>query len=201
MVISDYDIKIILGNGTELDLNNINQDAYVDVYVPLTNLEMANFNYTELFSSQGYNIYDQNNDFYQDICTSANIDGNDIPLKDRKKDIYPSNITICKKNCEFSGINIEDQKVICSCNLNSKKNSSLDEDKNENFMDEETNFVSYILNQINYQIFKCYKLIIIADNIKKNFSIYLIMIVSLVILVLDCLYYFLNRKKLKKFKR
>ena len=89
VVTNDYDYWLFLENGTELNLTNIEEDFYTDVYTPIKDLELAKFNYSKIFAEQGYDIYDINSEFYNDICTSANLGENDITLKDRKKDIYP----------------------------------------------------------------------------------------------------------------
>jgi hypothetical protein len=158
----DYIYEYILENGTVLDLNSIEEDIYVDVYVPITDLELAKFNLTKHFAEQGYDIYDINSAFYKDFCTPAYLGDNDITLKDRKKDIYPNNITLCKKNCKYNGINIEEKRVICSCNLNSDKI-----EENNNILEEDDgNFESYLLDNINYKIFICYKLFFNVENLK-----------------------------------
>ena len=46
---------------------------------------------------QGYDIYNLSSEFYIDKCAAANINGNDIVLKDRKENIYPSNVSFCEK--------------------------------------------------------------------------------------------------------
>ena len=64
-------------------------------------------------------------EIYNDFCTPASMGDKDLTLEDRKKDVIP-NITLCKSNCKYNGINLEEQRVICSCNLNSDKNISED---------------------------------------------------------------------------
>ena len=84
---SDYEYKIFLKNKTELNLSKIKDDININVYVPIRNLTNANFDYALQFAEDGYDIYDKFSDFYVDPCTAAYIHRNDIPLKDRKKDI------------------------------------------------------------------------------------------------------------------
>ena len=93
---SDYDYVILLENGTEL--KDIDEDFYVEVSVPIRDLDLANFDYAKLFEDQGYDIYNKNSSFYNDFCTPASVGENDIIINDRKKDIYPNNVTLCKDN-------------------------------------------------------------------------------------------------------
>jgi len=182
-VTSDYDYKFILENGTELDLNEIQKDIYVNISVPIRDLNSSNFDYAIIFAEQGYDIYDINSEFYNDICTSANISGNDIILKDRVNEIYPSNITLCKDNCEYKGVLIEEKKVICECNLNRNKNYS-DENEDNNTEEQDANFISYFLDNINYKIFKCYKLLIF-DNLKYNYASYAVLSILFIMLIIN----------------
>ena len=66
-----------------------------------------NINSLEKLTEQGINIFDQNSDFYTDICFhfKSPIDGKDIPLKDRLKLFFP-NITLCNEGCFIKGVNL-----------------------------------------------------------------------------------------------
>ena len=171
MAISDYNYKIFLENGTELDISLINEDIYSNNFSPIRDLVLTNFNLSEYFLEQGYDIYDKNSAFYNDTCSYAHLYENDITIEDRKKDIYPNNITLCKENCEYKGININDKVIKCECNLNVNKNYT---DNNKNYFEEKDgNFFDYLLDNINYKIFKCYKLLLNIKNIKKNIPFYI----------------------------
>ena len=190
---TDYIYEYILENGTKLNLSSIEEDIYIDVYVPIKDLELAKFDLTKQFAEQGYDIYDINSDFYNDFCSPANLGDNDITLKDRKKEIYPNNITLCKNNCKYNGVNIEEQRVICSCNINSDKNIINDE-----FPEEDNgNFATYLLDKINYKIFQCYLLFFDVKNLKKSYPFYIILIIFLIIQFLDIIYLCHTLRRLK----
>ena len=166
------------------------------MYIPIKNLDLTKFNFSLIFSEQGYDIYDKNSEFYHDICTSAYLGENDITLKDRKNEIYPDNITLCNENCEYTRVNIEDQTIICKCNLNKNKNYS---DLNEEEFNEEDdgNFMTYLLDNINYQIFKCYKLLSSFENLNHKYSFYVIAGVFIVILIIDLIFLIYTLSKIK----
>ena len=166
---SDYIVKFFLENNTELSLDEITEDLYFDIYVPIKVLELGNFNYSKYFSNQGYDIYNKSSDFYNDFCSAANLGDNDITLNDRKKYIYPNNVTLCKDNCKYNGVDLDKEIIICSCNLNKDINGIKNE---ENFLYENGNFFTYLLDNINYNIFKCYKLLSSFNNLKNNYSFY-----------------------------
>ena len=192
-----YNYRFILENGTELNLTNINEDYYINVYVPIKDLDLAHFNYSLLFAEQGYDIYDKNSNFYNDICTPAYINDNDITLKDRKKDIYPNNVTLCKDNCYYNDTDREGKRIICKCNLNNNI-SEIKEDDDFLKENEDNNFMSYLLDKVNYKIFKCKKLLFNFGNLKNNFSFYSILSILFIILIFNLSFYCLEIPKIKK---
>ena len=111
----------------------------------------------EKFSLQGYNIYDLTSPFYTDRCTQAHINGNDIVLKDRLVDVYPSNLSVYPDNCQLNIAEIELKRFNCTCGPNTTENIK-DTEKNINNQTSE-NFVNYLVDKINYQVFLCYKTI------------------------------------------
>ena len=197
-VTTDYDYKIFLENGTELNLSNINEDFYFDIYVPIIDLIASNYNYSVHFVEQGYDIYDKNGVFYNDICSPAFYNESDIIIDDRKKEIYPNNITLCKNNCRYKSINIEEKRIICECNLNINTNNSIIDDKNF-LLEDDNNFFSYLLDNINYKIFKCYKLILSFSNLKNNYAFYAIIFIAFLAIITNiyfCLFGIKNIRSL-----
>ena len=184
-----YDYKLLFENGTILDLSNLDIDIEVNVLVPIRDLDLAKYETAEYFSNEGYDIYDMESDFYTDICASASINGNDITIKDRKQEIFPNNITLCKSSCEYKGVNLEDKRVICECKLVSNNNNSNSDDEDENlfknyFIADDGNFATYLLDNINFKPFSCGHLLFSLDNLKYNYSLYIISLILVSIIAL-----------------
>jgi hypothetical protein len=191
---SDYSYRFFLENNTELNLSLLDEDIYVDFYVPIKDLDLANFNQSKYFSDQGFDIYNKSSAFYNDFCTPAHQGENDMTLKDRKKDIYPNNVTLCKANCEYNGVDLENKRVICSCNLNENKEGNATED----FLAEDNgNFFSYLLDNINYKIFKCYILWRSFSNLQYNIAFYTILGIIVIVIVLNLVFIFHTLPTLK----
>ena len=192
----NYNYRIFLENGTELNLSLIDEDIYIDIYTKIKDKDLANFNYSKYFYMQGYDIYDKNSEFYNDVCAPAFINENDITLEDRKKYIYPNNISLCKNNCKYKKFDLEEERIICLCNINSLKSTS---DEENNFLNEDDgNFISYLLDKINYKIFKCYKVIKSLDNLKINLAFYIILLVFLALIIINLISLFYSLPKLIK---
>ena len=183
----NIDYKFFLQNGTLLNLENINEDIYADIYFHLIDENPPKYSYFLYFSQQGYDIYDKNSSFYNDKCSPAYLYNNDITLSDRKKDIYPNNVTLCPDNCVYKAFNIEEKTVNCDCNLNTSKNYT---NKTDDFLKEDKgNFFSYFLDNINYGIFKCFYLIFSFENFKKNYAFYSFISISGVVIAIT-IYFF-----------
>ena len=180
-----YDYKLLFENGTELDLSNIKINLKVNISVPIRDLELSNFNEAEYFSNEGYDIYDKNDDFYNDYCLSASINGSDITINDRKKEIYPNNVTLCRSNCEYIGVNIEDKRIMCECNLIINLEMNNINETNENILnDDDGGFITYCLDNINFRPFKCGKLLFFSEKIKYNCPFYFLILILFIIIII-----------------
>ena len=188
---ADYVYEYLLEDGTKLDLDNLEEDIYIDVYVPIRDLNSTNFELAKKYAEEGYDIYNLYSKFYTDFCTPVSLDGNDIPLSERKKEIYPNNITLCKSNCIYQGVDLENQRVICQCNLNNKSN--------DNLVQNNENFISYTVDYINYKLFLCYKLFFDAYYIKHSYAFFIILIIFMIILTFDIIFLIFTLGKLKAF--
>ena len=194
-ILGEYDFKLFLENETELNLSKITEDFYINIHAPIKDLDKAKFNYSKYFAEQGYDIYDKNSDFYNDVCSFAHLGENDIIIEDRKKDIYPNDAILCPNNCYYNGVNIEDEIITCTCNLNTKNNSIVEEG---DFLKEaDNNFFSYLLDNINYKIVKCFKLILKFSNLKNNYAFYAISGVFSIFIVMNIIYYIFTIRNLK----
>ena len=190
---SDYEYKIFLKNKTELNLSNIKDDLNIKVYVPIRNLTNANFDYALEFAKNGYDIYDKNSDFYIDPCTAAYIHRNDIPLKDRKKDIYP-NVTICEGgNCHYKSVSLDDHRIACECNMNADKLNETEDD----YMEDDDNVGNYILDNINYEIIRCYYLHFDFNNLKTNPAFYVLVVIFILVIIFFIKFFCFGMQRLR----
>ena len=121
---------LLYENGTQAIIDDT-IDGKVNISAPITHLESAHYNYAVYFREQGYDIYNKNSSFYNDICISVSYINDDLTIKDRKEEIYPTNMTIVNPNCEYKAVDLEKKRLICQFNiLDLYKNNSYD--KNDN---------------------------------------------------------------------
>ena len=123
--------------------------------------------------------YDPNSDFYNDNCfTYTTENGTDIILNDRKQEFTDNNLSLCEKNCNYTGYNEQNKQSSCDCNIKNKMDliSEIIENPNKlsnNFEDEENDSNSGASNIISL---KCTKALFSKEGLKSNISSYILII-------------------------
>ena len=128
----------------------------------------------------GYNMFNINDPFYQDICIPYTTEEEtDIILIDRIEYIYNNEDTKCQKNCKFDGYSIETNYVNCTCDID---NDFYDEQNKK--LTNRNVFESFIdvLKYSNYKILKCYRLTFSKKNFQKNIGSIIILLYFLIYL-------------------
>jgi hypothetical protein len=78
----------------------------------------------ESLEESGYNLFDIEDSFYNDICsTYTSINGTDVTLTDRINIIYNNNanVSLCQENCNFQYYNASNKKINCYCSVQTKE--------------------------------------------------------------------------------
>ena len=133
----------------------------------------------EKLNELGYDLYDINGEFYQDICSSfTSANGTDILLSDRKSDYY-ENVSLCENDCSYQGYDLEKKRIKCECPV--KEEISVEETEDEKNILEDFFDGS---NFSNIKLLKCFKLVFSLKGQKNNIGsiIFLGIIFSLIIL-------------------
>jgi uncharacterized membrane protein len=122
----------------------------------------------------GYNVFDINDDFYNDVCSLYTAEnGADMVLSSRKNRIYDSvkEINLCQEGCQFSKFDTNTSKAECNCNVQTNETetdvSKLSFGKSEFF----DNFYSTLFNS-NFRVIKCANLMFSLKGMKSNYGFY-----------------------------
>ena len=159
-ITSKVEYKIYNKDGDELDLSVCNNQKVVISY-PITNKEKMNFDTGEEMNKEGFDIYNAEDVFFNDKCTSFSNSSLDIVLKDRRKDYY-KDVNLCESGCKYEGINYTTSKVNCNCSI--LEDSTDKSTSKGNFND----IGASLLESTNIGLFKC---IVQATSIKSLQSI------------------------------
>ena len=167
-----YNYGVYLDNGTLLDHTEACKDTTISVSSVITNTDLIKLDEASYFNDLGYDIYNESSNFYTDICSPASINGNDVTLSDRKKDFYPSNISLCNTSCHYSSVNYNSKRFTCECetNYNYSNNNNIDFNSDE---EDNSSYLDYFLSLINYKIGVCYKLFFDFKSYYYNAGFYI----------------------------
>ena len=180
---------------TKKKLNlSVCQGIPININVPIVLSEKLYQLYNQL-QDLGYNLFDINSEFYQDICTPyKSLNGTDVILSDRIEYYFNNKETQCPPNCKFSDYSFEKENLKCECNIISsdinaekiqKVNSKL---ISQSFYD--------VLKFSNYKILKCYKFAFSVNIFKKNMGNIITLIFVCIYLILLLIYFIYGKKEL-----
>ena len=184
----------------KLDLS-ICSDVQISINVPV-HLDDSLDHLAKSLTDSGYNIFDENDTFYNDICsTYTSENGTDILLSDRKKDIYSTtqNATLCQTGCELESYNSTSKKAKCNCDVTSNNDiTTLKVDNLFNKKEIAKSFYDTLANS-NFLVMKCYKKILDFKLIFKNYGEIIMTTLILIFLVMMIIYFILGTKKVHSY--
>ena len=178
----------------QLDLS-ICKDSSINIYIPISLSQEKENLYNDLKES-GYDLFDENDSFYTDICTPYKSEnGTDVLLSDRKKDFYNNSEVSCQANCNYSEYLSELKYLKCECYASSE---DIDTSEPEILCGEMiVNSFYDVLKYSNFKVVKCYKLIFNLEILKKNFGSIIVIVFFLLYLLFVIVYIFKGISPLK----
>jgi hypothetical protein len=91
----------------------------------------------------GIDIYNKDEEVFNDVCSSLSLNGKDLSMEARQKDIYKDVSEFCNENC-IPHVNIESYEIECNCPTIKTENEKKDDDINS-FL-EENEYISMVNN-------------------------------------------------------
>ena len=184
-------------------LERINMDICLNYVININVPVNFDSNVEQIYNSLsefGYNLFDSNDSFYNDICsTYTSLNGTDVTLTDRKNIIYNNNanVSLCQEGCKFKYYTSSTKKINCECTP-----QKAEEIKNIDAII----FSNYIyknllvtLKNSNFFVMKCYKLIFTLKGQLNNIGSYIMDVIIFLIFILMILYFINGDKKIKEF--
>ena len=144
----------------------------------------------ENMKALGFNMFDINDPFYQDMCIPYNHENNtDIILSDRKNYIYNNKDSQCQSNCQFSSYLKNSLYLNCTCEAINDENT--ENEKTEEKFSTKKLYESFydVLKYSNFKIIKCYNLVFNKNVFKGNFGCFIIFGIFFIYLI--CLFIFI----------
>ena len=154
----------------------------------------------ESLNNSDYNLFDLNNSFYSDICsTYTSTNGTDVCMSDRKN-IYDNykNISVCQTGCNFIYYDSTTKKAECECTVQTEEinteTSELAFDK-LHFVE---SFYSTLKNS-NFLVMKCFKLVFSLEGQINNIGCGIMSNLLLIFIVFSIWYFVKGNKTIDRY--
>ena len=184
---------------TKINLSECSQDFFfMDIPIELKpDIELL----YDLLSKAGYDLFNENSSFYNDICaTYTTENGTDILLYDRRMDIYQStiNISLCQDGCNFQSYEKDSKKAKCQCSIQSESESINELDLSEIKFDKNEMIDKFteVIDNSNFRVLKCYNLLFKFNLFIKNIGSIIMSVLLLIFIGLIIAYKFFSYRKL-----
>ena len=111
------ELNYVLFNPLDLHQKlNLSLISEINIEIRLPNtLKKFNLDLIIKTKSLGYNIFNLNDSFYNDICSVFTYNGSDISLSERKKLLDFSDDNLCLVGCDYTNFDINTLRPMCSC--------------------------------------------------------------------------------------
>ena len=175
------------------------RDISISVSVPITLDENTKAIYASM-SQSGYNLFDLNDSFYNDICSTYTTEnGTDLTLVDRKNLIFDNsgNISMCQDGCTFESYNLTTRKAQCDCSIQIEE--TITDPSQINFNQKLVDTFYSTLKNSNFLVLKCFKLVFSLKGQTNNIGSYLMSGITFIFIVLMFVYIINGNKKLNTF--
>ena len=152
-------------------------------------------------SNSGYNLFNLNDSFYNDICsTYTTQDGTDLTLLDRKNIIYDKNgnISMCQEGCQIINYNSTLKKANCDCKVQTEVTNTDIETINFNRKDIAESFYKTLTNS-NFLVLKCFKLVFSKKGQFNNIGSYVMSVMTFLFIILLFFFIFKGNEKINNY--
>ena len=195
-------IEVYDYSGRKLDLSFCKDDIQVMKYIG--DVEELNIQSAKDLANQGIDVFNASDEFFNDICHQYdNTEGKDVILEDRRTDIY-QNATFCQDGCSYKGMNYDLMVANCICDSSylqsNMENMTNNEEESEaiSFKSLTKSFLANLLS-FNFDVIRCYNLVINSKNLKTNIGFYCLSSMFLLQIIFLIVYLVKKLKSLKNF--
>ena len=135
------------------------------------NTSMVNIEKVNHYNELGIDVFNIEDDFFNDVCYPHSENGADMILKDRVSDIY-ENYSLCENNCKYISVNLTLNLSTCKCSIKTTVDSKT-----------ESPALSKIIRDTfkdsNLAVIICYKLVFRLKGKFDNYGFWIFTIVVL----------------------
>ena len=167
------------------------QDESIIIDYKIINSSIINRELVSYFAEYNIDIFNKDDDFFNDQCYPFSLENKDIILKDRINDIY-QNYSLCEDNCEYQSMDIESMYVKCKCPVKTEIDLEV---KPPTFYD----IILDSFKDSNFGVIICYKEVFNLKNKLKNCGFLISLIILILHIPLFIIYFIYKLKSVENF--
>ena len=200
----DTYIEIYDFSGRKLNLSICQENIKVMKYIG--DIEELDIQTAKDLATQGIDVFNAKDKFFNDLCYYYNNkDNKDIIIDDRRKDIF-QNISFCQGGCIYDSVDYDLMSANCICKsnflINDNSNNIDKEEQNDkeiiNFDSITKSFISNLFD-FNFNVLKCFNLVVNLEILKRNFGFYFMVIMFLLQVIFLIIYMINGLKNIKRY--
>ena len=188
-LVNQIEYQVYDDNKNLLDLNLCN-DTNIQILYTLKNNNFLDLLSISNFKKSGIDVFNINDNFFNDICHPYNDSKNDVVLEDRIKYIY-KNYSLCDNGCTYNQFNDTYQIISCDCKV--KANISTNESELNIYKYDDLNLDS------NFGIIKCYNLVFSFKGKLYNIGFWIFLFLVLLHIPFLFSYFYKGIKSIKEY--
>ena len=177
-------------NKNKLNLS-LCQDISIIIDYKIINSSIINETMVLYYLDLNIDIFNSEDQFFNNICFPYSIEDTDLILKDRINDIY-QNYSLCEDNCEYQKLDIKSNSVKCQCKIKT-------EIKTENKLPVFHKILLNSLKDSNFGVIECYRQVFSLSNKFKNVGFIISLIILLLHIPLYIIFFIYKIKSVKGF--
>ena len=194
-------LEVYDNSGQKLNLSICEEDIKIMKYIG--DINELNINSAKTLSNQGIDIFNSNDEFFNDICNFYDSsDGKDIILSDRRNDIF-QNVTFCQNGCTYNGMNYDLMVANCICksNILQEGESNLSGNNKDSELNYKTLSKTFLENLFNFdfEVLRCHNLVFNTKILVHNIGFYCLLIMLILQIIFIFIYLIKGLNSLKYF--
>ena len=188
-LINDVEYAVFNENKKRIDLTPC-ENEIIEINYQL-NKSGINLTKASYYSELGIDIYNIEDEFFNDICYPYSEHNSDIILKDRISDIY-ENYSLCENNCKYDKINMTYYTATCKCTVKIEADSNVDPPNLDTVIHDS-------IEDTNFGVIKCYRLVFSFQNKQRNIGFWIFTVLIFLHIPFFIYYFIFNIKHMKTF--
>ena len=189
ILINGIEYSLFDEGNEKIDLS-VCKNELIQINYQIKNESFINITKIKYYAEKGIDIYDIEDDFFNDICYPYSEEDSDLILRDRISDIY-ENYSLCEENCEYEEINTTTGKIYCNCQVKTEIDTDIEIPKL-------STVILDTFSDSNLGVVKCYNLVF-KGNKFENIGFWIFTILILGHIPIYIIYFIKNVNPIKEY--